>query len=669
MEENLKFISLFMMLAVSVMLNAGCNSTGSSAGGATNSTNAVIAIRVELYVWVDKLNVRSLPDPDQKAFTNLAEGTKVVYFGEMSMNEATYVLRGNKITSYFVNVQMPDGSWGWVFYGALTSNKVYSPAQVMNIHTELNDPAIGELEFLAPGANSKNAANTKTGDVWFALIDDGMGCLLEKTKIKIAPGEKDTITAHSDSVVAEGKKILFFVRGIALKEGYVQTVRCDQSIDQGTDLQYQNYKIYVYSISEFQKNKWLSQISDWQLGLSSQELNASTGFHHSQFMTNMSFKIVWSGDIDRDGSPDFLFNIREWYVESYVEYYKAVVSSPKSDDKWGTWFETSITNNYGVETAIAQAVVWPDEATLYAEPSGNSAPVEILKSGDTVSILGKEAGMREKFIFWNTEIESDFLYVRLKSGVTGWVPFAALMGEKWNGKPDYTIPEKKIEQKNVPEAQYIIYSPNANIWSFDELDIPGLVKGETFYSFGGENGNFSMERIKLSFTKKKEYLNEGALEGWFTFVTLDVGNPLLLIKGMNFPTGAVKTYFSGLSGYINDGLFELLVKSPETEYYIEYESKVYGSGDHNVAVAGSMRIYDKAKKVVQEIVPHGVVDSIEFFCKWAGDMNGDGKMDMFVVVLAAESGSEAWDAYLLLSSSDPARIFDPPLSFGIFLVD
>jgi hypothetical protein len=78
----------------------------------------------KMYVWVDNVNVRSLPDFSRKAEYMLREGEEVILTGEKSKLQEKAVLRGIEFEDFFYKIIYRKGEKGWVFGGVLTPYKL-----------------------------------------------------------------------------------------------------------------------------------------------------------------------------------------------------------------------------------------------------------------------------------------------------------------------------------------------------------------------------------------------------------------------------------------------------------------------------------------------------------------------------------------------------------------
>lgn len=114
MENFRKILFLFFLLPLLLSCTKGSTTT-------TTTLPEVI-----LYPWVNDLNLRSEPDPDLTAFTTLTQGEALTYFGEESTNFATFNLRGNTFTTNFIKIQREDGTEGWVYAAAVSTNPAAS---------------------------------------------------------------------------------------------------------------------------------------------------------------------------------------------------------------------------------------------------------------------------------------------------------------------------------------------------------------------------------------------------------------------------------------------------------------------------------------------------------------------------------------------------------------
>lgn len=102
-----------------------CGSKSKTAENDTSQTNTdTVSKRDEfLYVWVDNLRARKAPGKDGEILVELRSGERLVYMDENSSFTETVELRGHKYTEPWLKVKLPDGRIGWVFGGAVTSDK------------------------------------------------------------------------------------------------------------------------------------------------------------------------------------------------------------------------------------------------------------------------------------------------------------------------------------------------------------------------------------------------------------------------------------------------------------------------------------------------------------------------------------------------------------------
>lgn len=77
-----------------------------------------------VYAWVDKLRIRQSPDLKAKEIVQVAEGTPLIFTGEISPNEIEITLRGRKMKAPFHKVITPTGQEGWTFAGALSNRPI-----------------------------------------------------------------------------------------------------------------------------------------------------------------------------------------------------------------------------------------------------------------------------------------------------------------------------------------------------------------------------------------------------------------------------------------------------------------------------------------------------------------------------------------------------------------
>lgn len=128
LSKTNKFRQTAMAAVTIVFLLATLHACGSKSKTAENDTSQTntdtVSKRDEfLYVWVDNLRARKAPGKDGEILVELRSGERLVYMDENSSFTETVELRGHKYTEPWLKVKLPDGRIGWVFGGAVTSDK------------------------------------------------------------------------------------------------------------------------------------------------------------------------------------------------------------------------------------------------------------------------------------------------------------------------------------------------------------------------------------------------------------------------------------------------------------------------------------------------------------------------------------------------------------------
>lgn len=136
-----------------------------------------------LYSWIDNMNVRHRPDPDDNSFRTVARGEKVTYLGERSENEVAYEIRGYRFYGPYLKVLLADGhTIGWVFSGGVQSQDLRSR----------NDPGAGDYQYLfnnagtASGASSAQAGGTVYVSASGSDANDGLTASAPKATLSAA---------------------------------------------------------------------------------------------------------------------------------------------------------------------------------------------------------------------------------------------------------------------------------------------------------------------------------------------------------------------------------------------------------------------------------------------------------------------------------------------------
>jgi hypothetical protein len=163
----------------------------------------------------------------------------------------------------------------------------------------------------------------KNNSEWTAIVASGKHSVVKKTKISIVP-LKDYPDIDVKEVVSEAGT-LFLLRGMELKEGAVietYPVPDEESVildgKHSVTIQGKKASIVVYGKRVNYKEEGMDKESSgyWQLAmkLRGKEILLT----QPKFWDDGSASLIWAGDLNQDGYPDFLAGVSPKY--SYNHY-------------------------------------------------------------------------------------------------------------------------------------------------------------------------------------------------------------------------------------------------------------------------------------------------------------------------------------------------------------
>ena len=132
MPKKMPFLPVKVLLML-LLIGSGCHLIiGDSTTDAevpvvdstTVPTEKTAVLRTEVYVWVDKLRLRSEANTKSETLQQLAEGTALKFLDERSDFTEKINLRGTLYDEPWLKVETPDGTVGWVYGGGVKFYKI-----------------------------------------------------------------------------------------------------------------------------------------------------------------------------------------------------------------------------------------------------------------------------------------------------------------------------------------------------------------------------------------------------------------------------------------------------------------------------------------------------------------------------------------------------------------
>lgn len=115
---------IFIFTLPIIMIISACGKKTSSTGDQSVPDETLSTEDNLYYSWVDYLSIRENPGLDQPLITYLSQGEEVEFTGEVGSVQSTVTLRCVSYTAPWYQIKLNDGTEGWVFSAALSSEPV-----------------------------------------------------------------------------------------------------------------------------------------------------------------------------------------------------------------------------------------------------------------------------------------------------------------------------------------------------------------------------------------------------------------------------------------------------------------------------------------------------------------------------------------------------------------
>lgn len=267
-------ISLFICLGLLISCGGKSKSPDENTGKDSLSQGSQADT---LYVWVENLRARKEPGANAEVIMELKAGTVLIDLKEKSSFKDKVTLRGKSYEEPWLKVKLPNGSTGWVFGGAVTSQMEEADGAAY-----LLTPGVSAGKFKL-GVSKADLLKQFPGEVVEGMVplaegDEDMGLIIYK-------GTENQIDVYLDD---QGKTFFFSINGVNTKW------HTEQGLTVGTTLQeLVNANGKPIGFSGF----------DWDYGGNVLGFN---GGNLEKFYGILHFRLTHDGDIGSNLSGDQL---------------------------------------------------------------------------------------------------------------------------------------------------------------------------------------------------------------------------------------------------------------------------------------------------------------------------------------------------------------------------
>ncbi len=279
--------------------------------------------------------------------------------------------------------------------------------------------------------------------------------------------------------------------------------------------------------------------------------------------------------------------------------------------------------DYRVIRIDEELVVCLDRMKLRQQPDLSSPTIRLLSKGETVYFTGNMDRKDESTPVTINGIHFDyrFYHVRLKEGTKGWVHGSGLIYKD-------LYQNDRIDILNVGDNEISIVKLKLHNW-IGLFDI---------------DGSYELKKVML---RSKPGTYGGEAFGT-TFVTTNLGQPVMLIRNL-IPQqiGKVETahQFVGKEDIVpGRHKLEFLGTRYELEEKKTYTFVEYDGVYRDYGFELTLHKYGKNGSVTSSVVSRSISGQHRFV--WAGDIDGDGELDLLV-----DRDNVAWGEINLLLSS------------------
>lgn len=170
---------------------------------------------------------------------------------------------------------------------------------------------------------------------WYDFYQDATaGFCMNRANIKVANFYDDCIGDSVVSVSSDRDNSLLFIKGIIPPDSIIETKPIQDSIYMGEQYEFdfhgRKYKLRAEGVSTKDTETYVNwdNVKNYKLYLSESELDNEQLLIAMPEFQDTYVAIIWMGDMDMDGRPDFLFDVSDNYEAKSV----VLFLSSKSDN-------------------------------------------------------------------------------------------------------------------------------------------------------------------------------------------------------------------------------------------------------------------------------------------------------------------------------------------------
>lgn len=177
-----------------------------------------------------------------------------------------------------------------------------------------------EVEILYVGDYKKGELDMDLmNKQWWGLYEKDNNCYLKKVEIKLEELEPDVQYDWEYRIsVSENKDCIILISGINLSERNINHFTDNDVIRENNDFTFEfgPYHTYLSSTLQNQENSKEVEINNYSVKLNyktNQQHQVQELFVFPSYDNTLNLSLLWAGDLDNDGTTDFLIQIPSPY--------------------------------------------------------------------------------------------------------------------------------------------------------------------------------------------------------------------------------------------------------------------------------------------------------------------------------------------------------------------
>ena len=177
-----------------------------------------------------------------------------------------------------------------------------------------------EVEILYVGDYKKGELDMELmNKQWWGLYEKDNNCYLKKVEIKLEELEPDVQYDWEYRIsVSENKDCIILISGINLSERNINHFTDNDVIRENNDFTFEfgPYHTYLSSTLQDQENSKEVEINNYSVKLNyktNQQHQVQELFVFPSYDNTLNLSLLWAGDLDKDGTTDFLIQIPSPY--------------------------------------------------------------------------------------------------------------------------------------------------------------------------------------------------------------------------------------------------------------------------------------------------------------------------------------------------------------------